>query len=381
MNVFNYYYYYYSSLFAGYPFVIKIAVLIIFLLLILTVMSLFRFFYIRHKQLLEEKRKEKVDNLYKKKLITLLYFSFKEVSVTELKEDGELLKPKKGWQKRMLTDLILALKADRSFELDGGVFQNKNYYNLLTYTKLFEYWVSQMSSTSSNKAIRALRMANEIGEGIQGSVFSRSVYHRKGYLRKFARMTYTRFDAHEPYKFLEQDFDDHFNEFDKKRLHYILNEMNKEHPIPLLSKWVSNTTKESYKCFLIREMGFFRQLEGVPYLIELFESEPSLPIQCQIIETLGELKYEALIDLAMEEFPLASQELQTSIIVGVGNLKSKQTLSFLREAYQSTQFNDIKIRIVELLQEFDEDGLSILISLSEITRTEFEENLFDFALN
>ena len=40
----------------GYPFVIKIAVLIIFLLLILTVMSLFRFFYIRHTTL-EEKRK------------------------------------------------------------------------------------------------------------------------------------------------------------------------------------------------------------------------------------------------------------------------------------------------------------------------------------
>src|SRR5690625_548783 len=286
MSVFKYYYYYYSSLFAGYPFVIKIAVLIIFLLLFFTVMSLFRFFFIRHNQLLEKKRKAKVDDLYREKLITLLYFSFKEVSVTELKEDKELVEPKKGWQKRMLTDLILVLKADKSFEMDGGIFQNKNYYNLLTYTKLFEYWVSEMSSTNSNKAIRALRMANEIGEGIQGSVFSRAVYHRKGYLRKFARMTYTRFDSHEPYKFLEQDFDDQFNEFDKKRLHYTLNEMNKEHPIPLLTKWISQTTKKNYKCFLIKEMGFFRQYEGIPYLINLFESEPDLTIQCQIIETL-----------------------------------------------------------------------------------------------
>lgn len=381
MSVFDYYFYYYSAVFAGYPLVIKIAINIILILFFLTTMSILRFFFIRRKQLLEEKRKRKTTKIYRDKLIDLLYFSFQEVSVADLESDKELLEPEKDWQKRMLTDLVIEVKADKSFEMDGGVFHNQNYFNLLTYLKLFDYWVSEMSSSNTNKAIRAIRIANQIGEGIRGSAFSRSVYHRNGYLRKLARMTYTRFDSHDPYKFLEQGFDEQFNKFDEKRLHYILIEMNKDHPIPLLTKWIGNSKKDIFKCFLIRKMGFFKQYDGIPYLVELFETEQSLPIKCQIMETLGELKYEPLIELARQEFKFASQPLQTSIIEGLKRLKSKKSLPFLTETYQSTQFRDIKIRIVELLQEFDQDGLSILISLSEKSSSEFEENLFAYALN
>lgn len=381
MSIIDYYFYYYSSVFAGYPLVIKIAVFIILILLILSFISLFRFFHIRHKQLLEEKRKNKIDNKYRRKLIDLLYFSFHEVSIEDLKNDKEFPMPKKIWQNRMLTDLILNLKGDNSFEVSGGIFQSKNYYNVLTYTKLFDYWVNEISSTNSNKAIKALRMVNAIGEGVSGSAFSRSVYHRNRYLRKFARMTFSRFDAYNPYKFLEQGFDNHFNKFDEKRLHYILIEMNKDHPIPLLSKWINNSTKENYKCFLIREIGFFRQEEAIPYIVELFKAEPSIPIQCQIMKTLGELKYEPLINLVKGEFRFSTQPLQASMIDGLHRLKSKQCLPILKEAYQSTQFSEIKIQIVESLQGFGEDGVSILTSLSTKRNSEFENNLFDFALN
>lgn len=381
MSVFDYYYYYFSAVFAGYPLVIKTAIFIILILLSLTVMSLLRFFFIRHKQLLEARRKKKIKKIYKEKLIDLLYFSFIELSVQDLKANEELLEPKKNWQKRMLTNLILKVKGDKSFEMDGGVFQSKNYFNLLTYFKLFDYWVNEISSTDTSKAIKALRIINEIGEGVRGSAFSSSVYHRNEYLRKFARMTYTRFDAHDPYKFLEQGFDDHFNKFDEKRLHYILIEMNKDHPIPLLTKWVRNATKENYKGFLIREMGFFRQYEGIPYLVELYKTELSVLVKCEIMESLGELSYEPLIDLAKEEFKSASKPLQTSIIEGLRLLKSKNSLPFLTETYQSTQFSETKIRIVEMLQELDAEGLSILISLSEKSSSKFEENLFAYALN
>ncbi len=381
MSVFDYYYYYYSAVFAGYPVIIKIAVFIILILFSLTVMSLIRFFYIRHKQILKAKRKKKIKKIYRANLIDILYFSFKELSVQDLNADSELPEPQKKWQKRMLTDLILKVKSDKSYEMDGGVFQSYNYINLLTYFKLYDYWVNEISSTDISKAIRALRVINEIGGGVRGSAFSSSVYHRNGYLRKFARMTYTRFDSHDPYKFLEQGLDDHFNKFDEKRLHYILIEMNKDHPIPLLTKWVRNSTKENYKGFLVREMGFFKQYESIPFLVELYKTEQSILVKCEIMETLGELEYEPLIDLAKEEFNSASKPLQTSIIEGLRLLKSRKSLPFLTETYQSTQFSETKIKIVEMLQEFDEEGMSILISLSEKSSSKFEENLFAYALN
>jgi len=381
MSTFDYYFYYYSAIFSGYPLVIKIAIIIIFILFSLIVISFFRFFYIRRKQILEGKRKRKIDRIYRDKLIDILYFSFEELNIIDFEDDMDLKEPKKGWQKRMLTYLILDIKADKSFEIDGGVFQNKNYYNLLSYLKLFDYWVNEISSRNTSKAIRALRMANEIGEGIRSSAFSRSVHHRNGYLRKLARMTFTRFDAHAPYKFLEKGFDNHFNKFDKRRLHYTLIEVNKDHPIPLLSKWITNTTNDNYCSFLIREMGFFSQEEGIPFLVELFRKEQSQQIQGQIMETLGELKYEPLVNLIKEEFKFASLPLQTNMIVGLKRLKSESCLPFMTEAYYNTQFSEIKIQIVELLQEFDQAGLQILTSLSKKSGSKFEENLFNYALN
>ncbi len=343
-------------------------------------MSLYRFFHIRRKQLLAEKRKIKIEDKYKEKLIDLLYFSFREVNVTDLKEGKDFPIPRKSWQNEMLTELILKIKSDKSYEMNGGVFQNSNYYNLMSYTKLFDFWVKNISSTNSNKAIKALRMVNEIGEGISGSAFSRVVHHQNRYLRKFARMTFSRFDDHDPYKFLEQGFDVHFNKFDEKRLHYTLIEISKDYTIPPLSKWINNSKKKNYKCFLIREIGFFRQEEAIPYLVELFKTEPSIPIQSQIMETLGELKYEPLINLVKEDFRFASQSLQASMLKGLKRLKSKKCLPFLKEAYHSSQFNENKIRIVELLQEFNKDGVTILTSLSTDSNSEFEANLFDFAL-
>lgn len=381
MSTFDYYFYYYSAIFSGYPLVIKIAIIIIFILFSLIVISFFRFFYIRRKQILEGKRKRKIDRIYRDKLIDILYFSFEELNIIDFEDDMDLKEPKKGWQKRMLTYLILDIKADKSFEIDGGVFQNKNYYNLLSYLKLFDYWVNEISSRNTSKAIRALRMANEIGEGIRGSAFSRSVHHRNNYLRKLARMTFTRFDAHAPYKFLEKGFDNHFNKFDERRLHYTLIEVNKDHPIPLLSKWITNTTNDNYCSFLIREMGFFSQEEGIPFLVELFRKEQSQQIQGQIMETLGELKHEPLIDIIKEEFKFASLPLQTNMLNGLKRLKSDKCLPLMPEAYYNTQFSEIKIQIVELLKDFDHAGLQILTSLSKKSNSKFEDNLFDYALN
>lgn len=381
MNEFKYYYYYYSSLFAGYPFVIKTAVAIIMLLLFLTAMSLIRFFFIRYKQLLEEKRKEKVDKSYREKLITLLFFTFKEVTVTKLKEDNELSEPIKNWQKRLLTNLILEIKNDKAYEIDGGVFHNINYYNFLSYSKLFDYWISELSSSNTSKAINALRMVNQIGEGVSGSAFSHSVNHHNKYLRKFARITFTRFDANNPYMYFEQGFDKNFNKFDEKRLHYILIEMNKDYPIPPLSKWIHNSDNTSYKCFLIREMGYFNQQEGIPYLIEMYKAEAELPVQCQIMETLGDLKYSPMIELVKEDFNYAHQLLQKAMIEGLRKLNSKKCLPFLNDAYNNTQFNEVKIQIVELLSEFDQDGIDILNSLSNKSKSKFEDNLFAYVLN
>lgn len=381
MDAFEYYFYYFSAVFSGYPLVIKITILIISILLFLTILSIFRFFYVRYWQRVDKSRRQKIYGEYHQKLVHILYFSFSKTNTDTFQNELGLPIPKKAWQKRLLTDLILEVKADNSYEMDGGVFQSKNYYNLLNYMKLFDYWVNEISSHSNMKAIKALRMVNEIGEGIKGSAFSRSVNHRKGYLRKLARMTYTRFDAHDPYRFLEHGFDNQFNKFDEKRLHYTLIEVNKDHPIPLLSKWIKNATKENYKCFLIREMGFFRQIEGTNYLLELYKIVDSQAVQCQILETLGELKYELLPNLAREEFKYASQSHQASLIEGLRRLNSKNSIPFLNEAYKNTQFSEIKIRIVQLLQDFKHDGLPVLISLSKTSNSEFEKNLFDYALS
>lgn len=377
-----YYYYYYSSVFSEYPPVIKLTIFLVILLLFVSILNVFRFFWVRYKNGLRRRRRSKIKKGYHKILSGVLYFSPRNITAHELQLKYGLKKGLAKWKKEMLTKLILKLKADQTFKEKGGVFNDKNYLTLLEYLGIFKFWENKMSSGNTDKIIKSFRIINQIGAGsITGSVIARSVYHRKAYLRKFARTTFTRFDLHDPYRFLEEGFDKQFNRLNEKRIHYILTELSKEHAVPQLSKWVKNASNINYKCFLIKEIGFFNQQSAAPFLHEIYEESDNIPVQCQIAETLGEIQYENTLELFSKEFGFAAQKLQLSMIKGLEKLKSKNPLDFLCKAYKSTQFSECKVRIVTLIGNYGPTGNHKLLSLSEESKTDFEKNLFDFALN
>lgn len=379
MSLLTYYYFYFSSIYTGFSWVIQVAVFLVMLLLILSISSIIRFFFVRRVQLQRIRRENKVMRDWQKPLSTVLYFTYQNITIEQLAEDPQIKRPRKKWQQEMVTNLMSQLKKDQSFEHVGGIFNNHNYLVLMHHLGLLSYWEEKMTSGNATDVIKALGILNAIGEGISGSVISQSAYSRKSYLRKYARSTFARFDLHDPFKFLEKGFDKDFNKFDEIRIHYMLSEIVKDRPLPELARWIKNANNDEYKRFLVKEIGYFGQVDSAPYLIELFNSSLSDSLRCEVAETLGALNYAPAVEVYDVEFKFASQNLQLSILNGIGRLDPEICLPFLKEAFHYTQFSEAKIRITSIIRQFEEKGQPVLAELLGTAHSDFERKIFAYS--
>lgn len=377
MNPLSYYINYLLSEFEGYPFIIRMAVVFVMVLIAVCLLALVRIFYIGYKKRKEVRYKKRIEKEYGEGLREILYTT-ENLNEGDLDEKYHLKIPAKKWEKKYLTELILDIRknAPPSGTEKKRQFNKNNYHLVLKYTELYNYWESRLTSGNTNRMITSLRTLDNIGEGVSGAAMARSVYHREDYLRKYARSTFTRFDVHESFKFLEEDFDQRFNKFDEVRLHDTLKELTKERPLPQLTRWIQNAKNLQYKCFLIKEIGYFNQQESAPYLLELFESTEKQAIKGQIAETLGALKYTPAIGSFEREFQFATQSLQDNIIISTGMLQSEEALPFLKEAYLVTHSNETKILIVDAIKQCGRKGEDMLHQLSLSSSTDFEKRIF-----
>lgn len=365
MDTIKFYLYYLDSLFIGYPFVIRMTVSLIMLLISLYLIAMIRIVVTVRKRKRDNARRENISERFGEKLRTVL-LTKQKMSFFEIKD---LLNPHdtvfKNWEKRYITDLVIQSKEKPSFN-------DHNYTHLLEIFPLLEFWEKKLQKDNLGESKNAIRILDQIREGITGSLFSKKINSNEPSLRKHVKSEYLKYASNDAFKFLENNFDKDFNGLDGVRLHDSLKERDAARPLPLLTKWLKNSEKESYQSFIIKEIGYFEQKAAAPYLVEFFKTTDSVLVKAEIANTLGILKYEEATTVMAEEYPYNTTLVQEAIIDMMGELRTKKAFDFLKEIYPQTQNNETVIKIIKNLYKIDKRKTHTFIQKSAPTSFEKE---------
>lgn len=107
MDVFNFYWYYLESLFYGFPFIIRVTVVLVTALLLMYLFFLIRIFYIAYRQKKKVKRKEKIRIKYEDKIKDIIYQK-NNLSVSQTRNILGINHNKlKRWEKEYITHILL----------------------------------------------------------------------------------------------------------------------------------------------------------------------------------------------------------------------------------------------------------------------------------
>lgn len=252
-----------------------------------------------------------------------------------------------------------------------------NYKEVLNALRLPEYWENRLRSKEQKCNSNTLRILDHLGENISGTAISHKLNSNNNSVRKHARSVFMKFSSQDAYKFLDNDFDADFNALDELRIHTSLRDKANAKPLPMLIRWVNLAQNENYKAFLIREIGYFKQVECADRLVDLYLDSDNVIIKKQIVETLGVLKYNDAVAVFIQDYEYNQQQIQLVIIEALGAIGGKAALEFLATIYQTTVNKETLIRILVNIYVLDPNG-QIYSNIKAEASTEFENSMFAF---
>ncbi len=366
-----YYLSYLSSLYNGYPLIIRATVVMVMVLSAITLFGVLRLLYIGYKINRRDKRRKDTKDHFEEKL-TFVMKNKVNYDVEEIQEllEYDVNKTKK-WKTDVLTDLVLSVK---NSVYKQNELNELNYKNCLEALRLMGFWEKRIRTSSPDRRKEALQVVGAMDNGVNSGILSKSTFHKNIHLRKTARDLHTSQDSYHPFRFMEENFDEAFTQLDKLRLHSTLVKRSKEGKLPNLLRWINNSKNPNYIIFILREVGFFKQYETAPTLMRMLDKQENRDVRGQIILTLGELGYQECAPALIERFTLESNIVRESIITTMGRLEGMENLSFLVEAYRSTEDINSKLIIARAIKNHGKQGDEELQNLRQEAHVQANEN-------
>lgn len=370
----KYYLLYLENKFMGYPFIIRLTVLIVMGLLLIYVFSLIRFVWINSRI----RRRDRIKAKLTKQLngrVEELFRSEQNLQTSDIEQNFADVLPKlMKADKALLSEWLIEISD--SVKEGSKAWNEENYKGLIYLLEIPEFWESELLSNNSTRRHEALRKLDDLGKGFTSSILMRSTNHKNKELRKQARAAVMKYDNLDPYKFLDEGFDTDFNPLDEVLIHHFLMEKAAESELPNLSRWVKNAKNESFKAFMIKEIGNFKQKECIPYLSSLFQEEQSRKLKTVLIDTLGKLDYTDMEDRLIQMYSTSTTDVQHVIISTIARFKSASGLDFLTTQFFKSNDVEQKVHLAYSIKQFGEEGRKRLDNLSEKSN-DFERKIFD----
>ncbi|MVZ64138.1 HEAT repeat domain-containing protein [Sphingobacterium humi] len=371
----QYYVFYLESKFLGYPFIIRLTVLLISILLLIYFFSLIRFLAINWYYRVNEKRKNRIESKMGNRINDIIfdpYHHSKEEIAYSLADSIKLVKRRRD--KLIFTDIIIDLLSNA--RKSNQTINQNNVQTLIQSYGIPEFWENELKSGSSKKRREALRKLDDLGNGFTGAIVMRSVYHKDKGLRKHARAAVMQYDTNDPFKFLEESFDSDFNALDEVIIHHFLTSRSKSGPLPMLTRYVRNSNNDAFKAFIIKEIGFFNQVDSAPILSSMLEQNSSNAVKIAIIETLGKLNYGEAEQQLIGLYDLTNKDVQKSIIHSIAQFKTDKGLEYLTGLYMISYDKERKIDLAYCIQQFGNKGNQVLKSFATHANG-FDKKVFD----
>lgn len=370
LDYYLYYLSYFSSLFSGYPLVVRMTVVMVVVLSIVSIIGITRLLYVGYKVGARDRKRKVAREYFEDKLL----FIMKSTSNYELNEVRRLLQYNvsrtRNWNLEVLTDIVLSVKSTLNKE---GVLNEVNYKTCLEALRIMGYWDKRIKRSGPAKRREALQVVGQIGNGIDIGSLTRSTFHKNKHLRKTARDLFTGHDNYDPFKFMEDNFDESFTQLDKLRLHSTLIKRNKQVKLPNLLRWINNSKNIEYINFILKEVAFFKQHEAVPSLLVMLDKQDHDLIRTQVIHSIGELGVLSCVPDLIHRFSTESNIVREGIIVALGELKTEDSLQFLVKEYSNNDDANMKMIIARSIKTYGEEGVVELRNLQQNVKNKQNE--------
>lgn len=369
----DYYLYYFYYTYLGFPFIIRVAVIFISIFLPIIILTAISLIYVIRKHIKKKKLWEKLEKEYTPQIRDIL--TEKEVySSTRI---GEILKFDKkaltNYHKEFFTECLLKISDENK---KGSLYTNKNNYSLLIdYFILQPFWENKVRYGSIGKRQKALRILSDLNIKISNSMISSLSNNKNQYIRKRARYHHMYNSEHAPFKFLEEDFDATFNEWDKIEVHKMLSQRI-EKGLPFINQWLANSKNPEFQAFLIDEISIFQLKNSGPFLIDLIESS-TLKVKKKAILALGEIEYKDAEPTLISMYSSQPSTIQQTIIKTIQKFRTGEALDFLQEAYQNTTDKEMEIVILRAIFNYGNEGKRLFSAMKE--NYDKEEDKEDFS--
>ncbi|WFB63670.1 HEAT repeat domain-containing protein [Sphingobacterium sp. WM] len=355
-----YYLNYVGTILDGYPPIARFTFVMVMLLLLFSILALGRMLIIGYKLNVAEKKKKKtIDHFYDK-----LFFIIKNSTIYEKEEILRLLEVNlrkfKNWKSDFVTDVLLDVKITL---YKTGEFNEINYKNCLEALRLMGFWEKRIRYSSYDKKKEALLVIGEFDNGVNTGILSKSMFHKNKEIRKVARDLYTKLDRYNPFRFMEENFDEEFTQLDKLRLHSTLIKRSNEGRLPNLLRWVHSSKNSKYIVFILKEIGFFKQFEASKNLLTLLDKYENRDIRVQIVETFGALSCLEAVPKLVDRYHLETSVVRDAIIKTMAFLPCQESLDFLLDNYKSTDGLSIKLMIARSIIQHGPEGEQALEKL------------------
>ena len=343
----------------------------VFLFLSITLNIVIYFKHRKHKRKIHNKRADisKAYNVFRSIINVKNSIDFSDVS-NDLNQYNFIEKFKKSEILDLLFELTKDLKSYNQSNLDHII----DYYNGKAYLE------KELKKANLKNKIIAMQFVLELRVNIAESVISAFLYHKKSDLRKLARLTYIFISNHDPFRFFDEEFDKNFTELDKIKIHNIL-QRRKDKIQPNYAQWIERTKNINLKCFLVYEIGYYKQQENINYLKKLLTETAESKLKKEIILTLAKLNSSQMEEELVDNFNHGNIEVKQSVIENINIKHTTKTIGFLKESYYRAYNTELKINIGRAIFKSGLQGIKIFEEMENKAETEFEKLIFKHIRN
>lgn len=374
MDTITYYFQYLSATYAGFPLVVRIAVLLIVLMGLLYLISWINIGVVAFINKRENRRSKKIKRY--KKQINEIISSSRNYSESEILETLSIKPPIQDWMKVHISEYIVD-------KIDTSESNHTNVGTVLHALRIPEYWENEIDSGAASRRWKSIRMLDNLSPFVAASVISKKATSERKNIGNYARSVFAKFDSHDAFKFLTEDIDTNFTELDKLRIHNSLKSHRPTEVLPHLLRTALSTGNDDYRIFLINEIQLLGISEDLEPLLDIYKTTKNAAVKAQIIKTLSLLNFREAIPIFIHDYNYTKQNIQEEIIDGLGRLGGSEALAFLEKIYSETNNKEILVKIIQNIYAIEKDKSedSVFRRLQKKNENEFNRKAFSYVEN
>lgn len=368
-NVPLYYYYLYKHLFAGYPWVVRVAygVVIVccigFFFLVLT-MSVD--IYLRHRN---HKKYEELRKKYLQKLIDVCLARVENLPTDEISRRIDYQPKKwKKWELRQWAYIFIEVSTHTN-TLNPNLTNIQRAMRLVGVNDYVEKLLAESKQSNKVRVIQTVRLTNM---ELPNSSMAHLLNHKNVRLRRAARLYYMGNSQIDPFTFFEQTDMSRavFTTWDKMELHEIFDKIHDAgKPVPSFLPLLQKIEQEEWVTFFIQEVAYWGKDADMDFLIQYFNS-PHFLYREASFRSMGIRKYRAGEEGMKKAYHKQTEQLKRTILNAVLAMQSGKSTPFYTEAYEKATSDFTRRTALRCLWLSGAKGRTAFLRLKAQTRPE-----------